>query len=165
MFFFCSSRGVSTTPPLLQVPSPVDASELVYLTTHCTTLCLPRLFFCYIHRHLLLQDLFDVPTPSLPAAFNISANSPFIPDAAALILHDQFCHWSSPADNVSMISNPSLFLLMLLLLLHLHFLLEDCLRHWLLLLPLSRRLLLEPLLNESLSAPASPPWLRVLSER
>ena len=35
-------------------------------------------------------------TPPVSAAFNRSARSPFVPDTAVLIFHDQFYHWSSP---------------------------------------------------------------------
>ena len=100
---------------LLRSSSPVthltivDASDFVYLanTLYSSSLAL-RHFSLFESRN---SSCFKISsaclTPSASAALIISANSPFIPDTAVLIFHDQFCHWSSPPDDVSMSTKPS----------------------------------------------------------
>ena len=111
----CSSRGVSLKPPLLQVTVTLltidDASELVYLATtlYNSLLALAHFSLFASTNASILKISSRFLTPSASAAFNSSANSPFIPATAVLIFIAQFCHWSSPHHNVSMLSNPLVF--------------------------------------------------------
>ena len=113
MFHCCSSRGVSTKPPLLQVLSrslrSLTLQSLCNLANtiwnsrqHTVELSarLDALFFVCIKKYVLPQDLL-VLTPSASAASNTSANSPFIPDTAVLIFHEHYCHLSLPPQNDS----------------------------------------------------------------
>ena len=167
MFFCCSSRGVSTKPPLLQVTSRSLRSltlQLVHLsnTLHISLFAATNASSFKTSSRFLALSASD--------AFSISANSP-----AVLIFHDQLCLWSSPSRQRFDVVEPShvqLVILKLFLhscrccwecslwllgpLLHLHVLLQLLLR----LRALVLLLLAGPVPAAYLSAVASLSWLR-----